>query len=217
LAGRLLRLGESGLLEFPISVPRSVTFPSTQWRIGENVPWSVAWTGEQEFNLQMSQDFDGLVEVVQVQRPGDGLPSFAAQHVTRHRLGMSGHFCHVCGKPTRKQDRFIFPVQSGGFVTMPDESVRYAGNVPPVHLKCAALGQRLCPHLSHTVAEPVVYPSEPSRLLPRPDVVPGLERLAATMPPDLKIVYGCYRLYGPRFTRLVLQLREKYAGGEGNR
>ncbi len=94
---------------------------------------------------------------------------------------------------------------------MPDESTRYAGNIPPVHFKCATLGKRLCPHLSHTFAEPVIYPSEPSRLLPRPDVVPGLERLAATMPSNLKIVYGCYRLYGPRFTALVVKLRKKNA------
>jgi hypothetical protein len=164
----------------------------------------------------MSEDFAGLVEVVQVQRQGEGSPSFAAQHVTRHRLGMADHLCHVCGKPTPKQDRFIFPVQSGGFVTMPDESIRYAGNIPPVHLKCAGLGQQLCPHLSHTIAGPVAYPSEPSRMLPRPDVVPGLERLAASMPPDLKIVYGCYRLYGPRFTRLVRKLRRQYGAAESN-
>ena len=164
----------------------------------------------------MSEDFSGLVEVVQVQRQGDGSPKFAAQHVTRHRLGMADHLCHVCGKPTPNRDRFIFPVQSGGFVTMPDDSIRYAGNVPPVHFKCAGLGQRLCPHLSHTLAEPVAYPSEPSRLLPRPDVVPGMEALAATLPSNLKIVYSCYRLYGPRFTKLVRKLRRQYGAADHN-
>jgi hypothetical protein len=178
-----------------------------QWRIGENVPWSVAWSAEQEFSLQMSDDFPGLLEVVQTELQGQGAPQFAAQHVSRHRAGMADHLCHVCGKRTSRRDRYLFPVQSGGFVTLPDDSIRYAGNVPPVHLKCAKIGKQLCPHLSHTQGEPVAYPAEASRLMPRPDIVPGLEALARTMPPNVKIVYGCYRLFGPRFTRLVQKLR----------
>jgi hypothetical protein len=180
-----------------------------EWRIGENVPWSVAWTGEQHFDLQMSDDFPGLLEVVQIEKQGEGSPRFAAQHVTRHRIGMAYHICHVCGKFTPNRDRYIFPVQSGGFVTLPNESTRYAGNVPPVHLKCARIGKALCPHLSHTAGNPVAYPTEASRLMPRPDVIQGMEALAKAMPPNLKIVYGCYRLYGPRFTRLVKGLRDE--------
>jgi hypothetical protein len=183
------------------------------WQIGANVPWSVAWTGEQEFNIQMSDDFPGLLEVVQVQRQCVGSPKFAAQHVMRHRIGMAAHLCHVCGGPTPKRDRYIFPVQSGGFVTMPDGSPRYAGNVPPVHLKCARLGQQLCPHLSHTQGEPILYPAENSRLMPRTDVVPGMEALAQTLPSYLKVVYSCFRLYGPRFTGFVESRRQESAIG----
>jgi hypothetical protein len=187
---------------------------AANWRIGENVPWSVAWSAELEFSLQMSDDFPGLLEVVQTDRQGQGVPRFAAQHITRHRAGMAGHLCHVCGRITPRRDRYLFPVQSGGFVTLPDDSIRYAGNVPPVHLKCAKLGKQLCPHLSHTAGEPVAYPSEDSRLMPRPDIVQGMEALAKTMPPNVKIVYGCYRLFGPRFTRLVQRLRAAAAAGE---
>ncbi len=185
------------------------TSPS-EWRIGVNVPWSVAWTGEQMFNLQMSDLFPGRIEVVQVERQGEGVPKFAAQHVTRHRRGMVDHLCHVCGRRTLKRDRYIFPVQSGGFVTMPDETMRYAGNVPPVHLACARVGQRLCPHLSHTFAQPVAFPSEESRIMPRPDVVPGMEALAKTLPPNLNVIFSCYRLYGPRFTKSVEKLRSEH-------
>lgn len=194
---------------FPFVATEAATSSPDAWRIGENVPWSVAWTGEQQFNLQMSDDFPGLLELVQVERQGEGEPKLASQHVMRHRRGMAHHLCHVCGRPTSKRDRYIFPVQTGGFVTMPDEQTRYAGNVPPVHLKCAKLGKQLCPHLSHTPGTAVPYPSEESRLMPRPDVVQGMEALAKTMPPNLKIVYGCYRLYGPRFTKLVQKLRQE--------
>lgn len=127
--------------------------------------------------------------------------------LTRHRMGMALHLCHVCGKPTPRRDRYIFLKESGGFVIMPDESTRYAGNVPPVHLSCARRAQQLCPHLSHAFAQPIAFPSEESRLIQRTDVVPGMEALAKTLPQNLKIVFTCYRLYGPHFTKRVAQLR----------
>ncbi|WP_156038229.1 hypothetical protein, partial [Acidiphilium angustum] len=170
------------------------------WKIGRNVPWSVSWTGEQVFDLQQSQDFPGRMEVVQINEPSKGAPLFAVLHVTRHRAGMAEHFCHVCGKQTLKRDRYIFPVQSGSLVTLDDGSVRYAGNVPPVHWTCGKRARALCPHLSHTFAHPVPFPAEESLLLPRTDVIPGMEALAKTIPRGLKVVFTCYRLYGPRFS-----------------
>lgn len=178
-----------------------------RWVVGDNVPWSVAWTGEQSFNLQSSKDFPGLTELVQAQQPGVGAPIFKGQHVTRHRLGIVGHLCHVCGQPCAQEDRFIFPVQSGGFVMMPDGSTRYAGNVPPVHLACGKRAQLLCPHLRHSYAQPVLFPSEPTKVMHRTDVVPGMEEIAKSLPLGLRVVFTCYRLYGPRFTRQVKQLR----------
>ena len=187
----------------------STNLPVGGWVIGKNVPWLVSWTDEQSYDLQLSKDFPGLVDLVQVDRPGTGAPRFAAMHISRHRLGMVKHLCHVCGKPTARRDRYIFPKESGGFVIMPDESTRYAGNVPPVHLSCARRAQKLCPHLSRAFAEPVAYPSEESFLIERTDPVPGMEDLAQTLPAQLKIVFICYRLYGPRFTKHVEQLRQQ--------
>ncbi|MBU6448421.1 MAG: hypothetical protein KGQ26_02230 [Rhodospirillales bacterium] len=180
------------------------------WAIGKNVPWSVSWSGEQTYELQLSEDFPGLVDLVQLQRQGEGAPRFSALHVSRHRIGMVSHKCHVCGKTTPRGDRYIFPKESGGFVVMPDESRRYAGNVPPVHLSCARRAQKLCPHLSSAYAQPIAFPSEESRLIERTDPVPGMEALASTLPQGLRIVFTCYRLYGPRFSKRVAQLR----GGE---
>lgn len=185
--------------------------PLGPWRAGENVPWSVSWTGEQYYELQISNDFPGLIDLTQTNRPGDGLPKFAALHVTRHRMAMVKHLCHVCGKPTEKRDRYIFPAESGGFVTLPDDTRRYAGNVPPVHLACARRAQKQCPHLRQAYAQPIPYPVEESRLMPRTDVMPGMEKLASSMPQNLTIVYSCYRLHGRRFTARVEELRAKAA------
>lgn len=182
------------------------------WVIGKNVPWSVSWTEEQLYDIQMSTDFPGLVDLVQLDRPGAGAPRFAALHISRHRAGMAQNLCHVCGQPTAKRDRYIFPKESGGFVILPDESTRYAANVPPVHLACARRAQQLCPHLRAAYAAPVAYPAEASRLIERTDVVPGMEKVARTLPPHLRIVYTCYRMFGPRFTAEVMRLREMAPG-----
>jgi hypothetical protein len=41
----------------------------------------------------------------------------------------------------------------------------------------------------------------------RTDVTPGMEAFAATLPKGLEVVFSCYRLYGPEFTRAVIEAR----------
>ena len=45
--------------------------PEPVWRVGESVPRSVAWSGEQDFQLQKSAPFPGMIEVTprKVARP----------------------------------------------------------------------------------------------------------------------------------------------------
>jgi hypothetical protein len=193
--------GGFGLDESPLPTPPG------GWHIGVNVPWSVAWTGEQEFDLAISAHFPGLVDLTQRQRPGTGTPRFKALHVTRHRYAMAELACHVCGRPTSRGDRYLFPVQSGAMVTMPDESTRYAANVPPVHRACAVKAAAQCPHLRAHQAAPVAYPAEPSRLMPRTDVVEGMESVARLFPRHLPLVFTCYRLFGPKFSHAVGRMR----------
>jgi ferredoxin len=181
------------------------------WRVGESVPWSVAWSGEQAFDLQKSVLFPGMIELTQAERPGTGIPIFGAMHVDRARRGLSQHLCHVCGQPTSARDRFIFPVHSGGMVTLADGTERYGGNVPPVHGACARRAQRQCPHLKTAMARPVACPADEGRLVWRTDVVPGMEKLAQSFPPGLEVVMSCYRLYGAAFSRKVARLRREEA------
>lgn len=184
---------------------------SPSWRVGDTVPWTVSWTAEGRFDFRPSTDFPGLFDLVQDARPGDGLPNFKALHVSRLRAGIARHLCHVCGRPTPRNDRYLLPVQSGGFVALPGSSIGYAANVPPLHLSCAGRAQRQCPHLRQATLPPVAYPGEESRLLPRRDVVAGMEAVAAAAPPGLPVVFSCFRLFGPRFSRKILRLREAHA------
>ncbi|MFI4964729.1 MAG: hypothetical protein ACHP9T_05105 [Caulobacterales bacterium] len=185
------------------------------WRVGESVPWSVAWSGEQEFRLQPSATFPGMIEVTQAERPGVGVPIFGAVHVDRQRRSLAQHLCHVCGRPTSPRDRWIFPVASGGMVTLADGTERYGGNVAPVHGACARRAQRQCPHLKAAFARPVACPADEGRLIWRTDVAPGMEKLARSFPPGLEVVMACYRLYGEAFSRKVARLRREEAARGG--
>jgi hypothetical protein len=182
-----------------------------RWIIGKTVPWSVSWTGEDSYDLAPSRDFPGFLDLLQVQHPGDGVPKFAAVHVTRQRMGILGQLCHVCGRRTLKRDRYIFPVESGGFVSV-GNTMRYAGTVPPVHLACGRQARLLCPHLSHALAVETAFPDEESQVVPHPGVPAGMEPLARTLPAGRPIVFSCLRVYGPRFSRTVERMRKERGG-----
>jgi len=175
-------------------------------------PWSAAWSGEQAFSIESSSDFPGLLELNQKQALGVGEPLFGAMNATRLRRGMVDLLCHVCGKPTVRQDRYIFPVASGGLVTLQDGSEQYGCNVPPMHRACALRASNACPHLAKVREPPLRCTRDEGRLIHRTDVTPGLEALARTLPPALEIVFSCYRLYGPEFTAKVLAARQAWEG-----
>jgi hypothetical protein len=180
---------------------------SGSWQVGEAVPWSVAWSGEQEFRLQPSATFPGMIEVTQAERPGQGIPLFGALHVDRHRRAMAQHLCHICGEPTPPRDRWIFPLQSGGMVTLLDGSQRYGAQVPPMHSACVRRAQRQCPQLRGDRARPTSCTADEGRLIWRTDVAPGMEKLAQSFPPGVEPVVSCYRLYGEAFSRRMARLR----------
>jgi hypothetical protein len=182
----------------------------TRWRIGETVAWSTAWSRETAFALRPSTDFPGMTEVSQIDRQGHGEPNFAAVHVDRQRRGLADHRCHVCGRPTPEDDRWMFPVASGDFVTLHDGRTGFGCNVPPLHRACADKAAILCPHLDRLAEKPTRWPAGPTRLIWRTDVAPGMEALAATFPPGKEIVYSCYRLFEPEAADAIRAVREAW-------
>ena len=177
---------------------------------GIEIPWSVAWSGEQAFRLQTSRDFPGLLELDQKQAPGEGEPIFASIHVTRHRRGMVDLRCHVCGEPTEARDRYIFPTASGGLVTLHDGTRQYGCNVPPMHRACTVRALHACPHLGRIDEPPLRCGRDEGRLIHRTDLTPGLDALVGALPKDAEVVFSCYRLYGAAFTAKVEAAREAW-------
>ena len=112
------------------------------------------------------------------------------------------------GENLGRGDKAQQGLQTGGWVPLGDGQQRYAGNVPPVHKACAERAARLCPHLSRQYAVPVRFPKEDEgRMVARTDTPPGMEEVAAQLPRGVPVVMSCYRLHGPRFSRLVRKLR----------
>ena len=182
-----------------------------------DAPWSAAWSGEQAFSVDPSADFPGMLELNQRQARGIGEPLFGAMNATRLRRGMIDLLCHVCGKPTTRHDRFIFPVASGGLVTLLDGSQQYGCNVPPMHRACTVRASHACPHLAKVREPPLRCGRDEGRLIHRTDVTPGLEAVARTLPAGVEVVLSCYRLYDPEFTAKVLAARAAWEAGVARR
>ena len=181
------------------------------------IPWSASWSGEQAFRLIASVDHPGLLELDQKEAPGVGEPLFAQIHVTRHRRGMVGLLCHVCGEPTTPADRYIFPTASGGLVTLHDGTQQYGCNVPPMHEACTRRANQACPHLTK-IAEPSLRcDPEEGRLIHRTDRPMGLEALSLELPVGVDVIFSYYRLYSPAFTAKVLRARTDWEAASAAR
>ena len=93
---------------------------------------------------------------------------------------------------------------------MLDGSQQYGCNVPPIHRACTTRALKDCPHLSRLSERPMRCSWDEGRVIHRTDVTPGLEALARTLPAGMEVVFSCYRLYGPEFTKRVLGAREAW-------
>ena len=193
--------------------PAAPPAPAQTWRIGRTVPWVAPWSGEAEFWLGDSVEFPGKVELVQETRPGVGAPVLDGMHVLRQRRGVLEHLCHVCGRPTTANDRYLFPVPTGLFVALDDGARRYASHMPPCHLACARLAQEACPHLKSTYAQPVAWPRDGGEMACETKAPPRMAELAATLPPGLQVVFSYFRVFGADFSREVTRLRAEAAQG----
>jgi hypothetical protein len=86
-----------------------------------------------------------------------------------------------------------------------------------MHRRCAEQAAAVCPHLSRLNDRPLKCGSDDGRVVPRTDITPGLEGLAAKLPQNVEVVLSCYRLYGEAFTRRVIQARDQWCAAARRR
>jgi hypothetical protein len=188
--------------------------PASAWRIGETVPWVAPWSSEADFDIAPSASFPGRVELIQISSPGVGAPVLDGMHVMRQREGLIGHLCQVCGRPTPRHDRWLFPTVTGHFTPMKDGSLRYASHLPPVHLACARNALQLCPHLRLASARPTRFPDKPGEIACETNAPPKMAEVAKSLPPGLKVIFSYYRVHTAGFSRRVERLRAAAEGGK---
>lgn len=104
------------------------------------VPWNAMWSGEEQYELRSCRFVNGKLAIWQPQRPGDGRPLFAKPHMVRQRRSIAEMRCTVCGERTEQGNQWWFKLgqlREGWFMT----------TEAPVHLNCARLALKVCPHL----------------------------------------------------------------------
>ena len=168
-----------------------------------------------EFRLEPSAVFPGQAEVVQLEAPGEGKPVLDGMHLLRQRRGVLQNLCHVCGRPTPRHDRYIFPISTGGFTVLADGSERYATQVPPVHLACARRAQAACPHLRRRYDQATRFPDKPGVVVFDANPPAHMEALAASLPPGGPVAFAYVRVHTAAFSRLVARLRRNAEGRDG--
>lgn len=155
--------------------------------------------------MSPSPVFPGLRELTQKEAQGEGEPQLVGMHLGRQRRAILNHLCQVCGQPTDRGDRFLFPAVTGTFIKVKGRS-HYATHMPPVHGACAERAMRMCPHLRGQAAKPTSFPHDEGFLSPQTDVPDTLADRLPALPP-LGAVFSYVRVFGAGFTRIVERAR----------
>lgn len=114
------------------------------------VPWTVSWSGEEQFFLARCPHF-GARAVCQQSAPGTGKPLFGKPHMDRQREAMARGLCDLCGKPLKIATKVSLsrarPMPHGaqGWAILQVE--------PMLHKACALESMRFCPALKTQIAE----------------------------------------------------------------
>lgn len=164
------------------------------------------WSDEGAFAFRESATFPGLLELTQTERQGVGQPMPRGMNIMRQRRGVIEFRCHVCGEVTPAEDRYLFPVVTGGFLKVRG-AARYVSHLPPTHGSCAERAQRLCPHLRSHYANPIAFPHDKGFVSPERSAPETLRHIADQIAAPGPLVYSYYRVFGEGFTRLVRRLR----------
>lgn len=98
------------------------------------VPWVAEWGG---CHTVGEDPVYGKVDRCDC-RPGQGVPRFKEFCLERHRRGIDGRLCQLCGQPFTPDEPYVF-VAGAGTTDFKD---------PPAHPGCARYALRVCPGLA---------------------------------------------------------------------
>lgn len=106
------------------------------------VPWNASWTAEDHYEVRNCRWANHKPALWSPHKPGEGQAIFAKPHVVRQRRSVAEFRCTVCGEKTDPWDRWWFRL---GDTNVPGWAL--VTTEAPVHLRCALIASRVCPHL----------------------------------------------------------------------
>lgn len=113
------------------------------------VPFTVSWTGEQEFFVDRCPHV-GRTAICQKVAPGEGKPRFGTPHSQRQRQAIAQELCDLCGKSLRNSTKVsLSHARSRLNGANPMDVLQVE---PLLHRECAAESLRCCPSLKRDIA-----------------------------------------------------------------
>lgn len=110
------------------------------------VPWTVAWSSEEEFYVDQCPWFKVPV-ICQKSAQGQGVPKFGQPHAMRQRQVMYQGLCDLCAKPLMNRTK----VSLSGTVKLSIFEFVVQGE-PLLHRECALESFKHCPSLKRQAA-----------------------------------------------------------------
>lgn len=115
---------------------------------GVPVPYTVSWTGEESFRVDVCR-FAEARAICQAVAPGEGKPQFGKPHSQRQREAIANDLCDICGRTLRNRTKVSLSharTRSNGA-----EGPAVLQVEPLLHRECAATSLRHCPSLKRDV------------------------------------------------------------------
>ena len=113
------------------------------------VPYTVSWTGEDEFFVARCPHakMDAICQKV---APGVGQPRFGKPHSQRQRETIARGLCDLCGKPLR--DRTKVSLSHARLRSNGADGPAILQVEPLLHRECAAASMKFCPSLRRDIS-----------------------------------------------------------------
>ncbi|WP_026986534.1 hypothetical protein [Fodinicurvata fenggangensis] len=118
---------------------------------GVPVPWTVAWTAEEDFFLDACPYAGGRLAICQKVERGEGKPRFGSPHVVRQRAAIAHGRCDLCGRLLKTATKVsLSQARPYLHAFKPGDILQVE---PLLHKRCAAICMEHCPSLRSQEAD----------------------------------------------------------------
>ena len=125
------------------------------------VPWTVSWSGEDQFFVTTCRFAGGRRAICQNVAPGVGQPRFGKPHSQRQREAISEGRCDLCAKPLARRTKVS--LSHARYRMNGAEGMAIMQVEPLLHRECAAISMRHCPSLRRDIRAGTLFVRQVTR------------------------------------------------------